>query len=74
MPKRYKYRELDRIVRNDGWQLHRTRGSHGNYRHPTKPGTVTIPQKFNAVAPPKTAKAILKQARIPNVSLKQNSD
>lgn len=30
-------------MEQDGWRLRRTRGSHRQYRHPEKPGTVTIP-------------------------------
>ncbi len=37
----------------DGWYLVRIRGSHHHFKHPTKPGLVTIP---------KIAKSILKQA------------
>jgi predicted RNA binding protein YcfA (HicA-like mRNA interferase family) len=36
-------RELIRLLEVDGWQLNRVRGSHHQYRHPTKPGTVTVP-------------------------------
>jgi predicted RNA binding protein YcfA (HicA-like mRNA interferase family) len=36
-------RELIRLLVADGWQLDRVRGSHHQYRHPTKPGTVTVP-------------------------------
>ena len=38
-----KIRDLMRWVEHDGWQHVRTTGSHRHYRHPTKPGTVTIP-------------------------------
>jgi len=30
-------------LRADGWQLQRTRGSHHQFVHPIKPGTVTVP-------------------------------
>ncbi len=36
-------RELIRLLEADGWRLRRVRGSHHQYRHPTKPGTVTVP-------------------------------
>jgi predicted RNA binding protein YcfA (HicA-like mRNA interferase family) len=29
----------------DGWYLHRQRGSHRQFKHPTKKGTVTIAGK-----------------------------
>ena len=38
-----KVREAIRIVQRDGWYLVRTRGSHRQFHHPEKPGTVTIP-------------------------------
>ena len=37
-----KVRDAIRIVEADGWFLVRTRGSHRQYHHPDKPGTVTI--------------------------------
>jgi len=30
-------------VRTDGWFLKQTRGVIGNYKHPMKPGRVTLP-------------------------------
>jgi len=37
-----KVRDLIRTIEKDGWVLARTRGSHRQYRHPAKTGTVTI--------------------------------
>jgi predicted RNA binding protein YcfA (HicA-like mRNA interferase family)/predicted RNase H-like HicB family nuclease len=37
-----KFREIVRLIEEDGWQLTRQRGSHRQYSHPTKPGRVTI--------------------------------
>ncbi len=34
------------MVEWDGWFLVRTRGSHRQFHHPTKPGTVTIPGRL----------------------------
>jgi predicted RNA binding protein YcfA (HicA-like mRNA interferase family) len=36
-------RELLRPVEADGWLLARTRGSHRQYKHSSKPGVVTVP-------------------------------
>ena len=36
-------RELIRLLEAEGWILKRTRGSHRQYGHPRKPGTVTVP-------------------------------
>jgi predicted RNA binding protein YcfA (HicA-like mRNA interferase family) len=46
----------------EGWVLARTRGSHRQYVHPTKPGVVTIAGKPSADLPPGTERSILKQA------------
>ena len=58
------YRQVIRIMQDDGWQLNRTVGSHMQYRHPTKPGTVTVPAggKLSREVPPGTLNSIKKQA------------
>ncbi|WP_438767925.1 type II toxin-antitoxin system HicA family toxin [Kushneria sp. TE3] len=33
---------IDELTRDD-WELVRVKGSHHHFRHPTKPGTVTVP-------------------------------
>ncbi|MDE2966135.1 MAG: type II toxin-antitoxin system HicA family toxin [Chloroflexota bacterium] len=35
-----------RLVERDGWYYVHTRGSHRQFRHPVKPGKVTIPGKL----------------------------
>ena len=57
-----KVREAIRAVERDGWRLVATRGSHRQYRHPTKPGKVTIAGKFSKDLAPPTWNSILKQA------------
>ena len=52
------------MVEKDGWFLVRTCGSHRQYHHPTKPGTVTIAGNLNTVLHPKTWNTIAKQAGI----------
>lgn len=37
-----KVREVIKLVEGDGWELVRQSGSHRQYHHPTKLGTVTI--------------------------------
>jgi predicted RNA binding protein YcfA (HicA-like mRNA interferase family) len=37
-------------------------GSHRQYKHPIKPGRVTIAGKASVELPPKTEKSILRQA------------
>lgn len=36
-------RELIKDLMADGWTLKRSRGSHHQFAHPVKPGTVTVP-------------------------------
>ena len=37
-----KVREVIKLIEEDGWYLARTRGSHRQFKHPTKSGLVTI--------------------------------
>lgn len=57
-----KVREAMRLIEQDGWRLHRTRGSHRHYRHPHKRGTVTVPGKLGDDLPRGTWNSILRQA------------
>jgi predicted RNA binding protein YcfA (HicA-like mRNA interferase family) len=57
-----KVRDAIKRIELDGWKLTRTRGSHRQYRHATKPGTVTVAGHPSADLAPKTAASILKQA------------
>jgi predicted RNA binding protein YcfA (HicA-like mRNA interferase family) len=59
-----KVQEVIRLIEADGWYLIRTRGSHRQYHHPMKPGTVTIPGKLGAVVQPGLLNSILRQAQI----------
>jgi predicted RNA binding protein YcfA (HicA-like mRNA interferase family) len=61
-----KVKELLKMLEKDGWALSRTRGSHRQYKHHTKPGTVTIAGKPSADVPKGTLNAILKQSGIKN--------
>ncbi len=56
-----KPKELMKAVEKDGWQLERVRGSHHIYKHPTKPGRLTIPL-HNTDMKPGTLNQILKAA------------
>ena len=57
-----KVRDVIALVKADGWVLVRTKGSHRQYRHPTKAGTVTIAGKPGVEIPPGTLSSVLKQA------------
>ena len=52
------------LIEHDGWFLVATRGSHRQYRHPIKPGRVTIPGKPSRELSRDLEKSILKQAGI----------
>lgn len=54
-------RETEKILLKDGWYFVKQVGSHRQYKHPAKPGKVTIP--FHSGDLDKgTAESILKQA------------
>ena len=38
-----KVRDLIKLLERDGWYWVRTKGSHHQYKHATKPGVVTVP-------------------------------
>lgn len=40
--KRHKVREVIRMLEADGWVLMTTRGDHRQFKHPLKPGKVTV--------------------------------
>ena len=35
--------DVVRRLKSDGWELHHVRGSHQQFKHPLKPGRVTVP-------------------------------
>jgi predicted RNA binding protein YcfA (HicA-like mRNA interferase family) len=55
-------RKVVRLLREDGWILVATRGSHRQYKHPTKAGRVTVPGRPNDDLAPGTLRSIFKQA------------
>lgn len=57
-----KVKDLIKRIEADGWVQARQRGSHRQFKHPTKPGTVTISGKPNIDMPPGTLNNVLKQA------------
>jgi predicted RNA binding protein YcfA (HicA-like mRNA interferase family) len=59
-----KVQELLRILRENGWYLVRQKGSHRQFHHPTKTGTVTIAGKASVELPPATLQSVLKQAQL----------
>ena len=57
-----KVRDAIKRVERDGWVLVRQTGSHRQYHHPSKPGTVTIAGKPALDLDPKTERSIRTQA------------
>ena len=57
-----KVRDILRMVADDGWQQVRQRGSHRQFKHPTKPGLVTVAGKPGDDLAPGTLNSILKQS------------
>jgi predicted RNA binding protein YcfA (HicA-like mRNA interferase family) len=57
-----KVKDLIRRIEADGWVQVRQRGSHRQFRHPLKPGTVTVAGKPGVDVPPGTLNNVLKQA------------
>ena len=50
------------MIQDDGWYLVRTRGSHRQFKHLTKKGTVTVAGKPSADVRPGTLNHIFRQA------------
>jgi predicted RNA binding protein YcfA (HicA-like mRNA interferase family) len=59
-----KVKELITLLENDGWLCVRQKGSHRQYHHASKPGTVTVAGKPSIEVPPGTLNSILKQASL----------
>jgi predicted RNA binding protein YcfA (HicA-like mRNA interferase family) len=52
------------MLERDGWFVVATRGSHRQYKHPSKAGRVTVPGKAGDDLAPGTFNSILKQAQL----------
>lgn len=57
------FKEMEKLLYKDGWYFVGAKGSHNQYKHPTKIGKVTVPNHKGDI-PIGTAKNILKQAGI----------
>ena len=42
-----KVKDAIKKLEQDGWYLRRTKGSHRQFKHPTKSGTVTVSGKLS---------------------------
>ena len=56
-------REIIRRLESDGWYRVGQRGSHVQFKHPTKPGRVTVPHPEKDI-PAKTLRSIERQSGV----------
>jgi predicted RNA binding protein YcfA (HicA-like mRNA interferase family) len=57
-----KIRDVVKLLEKNGWYLSRTRGSHRQYKHPSKSGLITVAGKPSDDLAPGTLNSIFKQA------------
>lgn len=62
-----KIRDIIKLIEADAWHQVDTRGSHRQYKHPVKPGRVTIAGHPGDDLAPGTLNSILKQAKLKEV-------
>jgi len=55
--------DIIKILKKEGWEKRHQKGSHCQYKHPTKSGRVTVPHPKKDL-PKKTVQSIFKQAGI----------
>jgi len=60
--KRYKVKEILKMLKEDDWFLHQTEGSHRQFKHPTKKGKVTVNGKPSDTLSQELLNSIFKQA------------
>lgn len=54
--------EIINLIEADGWYMVAVRGSHRQFKHPTKPGRVTVPGTLSRELYLELERSILKQA------------
>jgi len=57
-----KVRDVILMIEAQGWRLARQRGSHRQFKHPTRPGLVTIAGSVGDDIAPGTLNSVLKQS------------
>jgi len=57
-----KVRELIKLLEKDGWYMDRVKGSHRQFKHHMKSGTITVAGNPGVDMPTGTLTAILKQS------------
>ena len=58
-----RFREVEKILLNDGWYQVKQKGSHHQYKHSYKTGKVTVPEHGGDIHMD-IVKSIMKQANI----------
>lgn len=64
-----KVREILRRLRGDGWFPVKSKGGHRQFKHPSKPGRVTVAGKLSHTIAPGTLASMFKQAGWDDISL-----
>jgi predicted RNA binding protein YcfA (HicA-like mRNA interferase family) len=59
-----KVRDVVKLIEEEGWHQVTQKGSHRQFKHPTKPGRVTIAGHPSQEMDKGTLNSILKQARL----------
>jgi predicted RNA binding protein YcfA (HicA-like mRNA interferase family) len=59
-----KVRDVIRRIEEDGWYLVRMRGDHRHYKHPVKPGIVTVSGQPGKDMPVGTLLNVWRQAQL----------
>lgn len=59
-----KVKELIKLLESDGWYWVRTKGSHRQFKHSVKLGTVTVPGNLSKDLAIGTLRSVFKQAQI----------
>jgi predicted RNA binding protein YcfA (HicA-like mRNA interferase family) len=68
-----KVREAIKLIQADDWYLARTKGSHRQFKHPTKSGLVTVAGKPSNHLAPGTLNSLLKQAQCKKIKQENKS-
>ena len=55
------FKEIEKILKDNGWQFESVRGSHFKYKHKSKQGVVIVPNHKGDI-PKGTLNSIFKQA------------
>jgi predicted RNA binding protein YcfA (HicA-like mRNA interferase family) len=60
--KRFKVKEIIKMLEDDGWYIVKQKGSHRQFKHRTKAGKVTVNQKPSETLDQEILNSIFKQA------------